>query len=44
MDLGYLKLKIDIKSEYEEYRKKYNFKKKETKKEEVKNMDLWNYF
>ncbi len=38
MDLGYLKLKIDIKSEYEEYRKKYNFKKKETKKEEVKNI------
>lgn len=36
MDLGYLKLRIDIKAEYDEYRKKYEFKKKETKKEEIK--------
>ncbi|OYQ43808.1 hypothetical protein CHU92_02880 [Flavobacterium cyanobacteriorum] len=36
MDLGYLKLKIDIKSEHDEYRKKYEFRRKETKKEEIK--------
>lgn len=36
MDLGYLKIKIDIKSEYDEYKKKYEFRKKETKKEEIK--------
>lgn len=36
MDLGYLKIKIDIKSEHDDSKKKYNFKKKELKKEEVK--------
>jgi hypothetical protein len=36
MDLGYLKIKIDIKSEYDEFKKKYDYKRKETKKEEVK--------
>lgn len=38
MDLGYLKIKIDIKHEYDEYKKRYEFKKKETKKEEIKNI------
>lgn len=36
MDLGYLKIKIDIKAEYEEYRKKYEFRRKEMKREEIK--------
>jgi len=36
MDIGYLKIKIDIKSEYEEYKKKYTYKRKEVKKEEIK--------
>jgi hypothetical protein len=36
MDVGYLKIRIDIKAEYDEYRKKYNFKRKELKREEVK--------
>jgi len=36
MDLGYLKIRIDIKSEHDDSKKKYNFKKKELKKEEVK--------
>lgn len=36
MDIGYLKIKIDIKTEYEEYKKKYEYKKKELKKEELK--------
>ncbi|MCO6148699.1 hypothetical protein [Flavobacterium sp. NRK1] len=36
MDIGYLKVKIDIKTEYDEYKKKYNYTKKEIKKEEVK--------
>lgn len=38
MDLGYLKIRIDIKTEYDEYKKKYNYKKKELKKEEVKKL------
>ncbi len=38
MDLGYLKIKIDIKAEHDEYKKKYTYKKKELKKEEVKNI------
>lgn len=38
MDLGYLKIRIDIKTEYDEYKKKYNYKKKEIKKEEVKKL------
>ena len=36
MDIGYLKVKIDIKTEYDEYKKKYNYAKKEIKKEEIK--------
>jgi hypothetical protein len=36
MDLGYLKIKIDIKSEHDEYKKKYEFKRKELKREEIK--------
>lgn len=38
MDLGYLKIRIDIKTEYEEFKKKYNYKKKELKKEEVRKL------
>lgn len=38
MDLGYLKIRIDIKTEYDEFKKKYNYKKKEIKKEEVKRL------
>lgn len=36
MDAGYLKIKIDIITEYNEYRKKYTYKRKELKKEEIK--------
>lgn len=36
MDLGYLKIKIDIKAEHDELRKRYTYKKKELKKEEIK--------
>jgi hypothetical protein len=36
MDLGYLKIKIDIKSEHDQYKKKYEFKRKEMKREEIK--------
>lgn len=36
MDIGYLKIKIDILSEFEEYKKKYQYKRKELKKEEIK--------
>jgi len=36
MDLGYLKIKIDIKAEYEDFKKKYHYKRKELKKEEIK--------
>lgn len=36
MDLGYLKIKIDIRSEYNEYKKQYSFKRKELKKHEIK--------
>ena len=36
MDIGYLKIKIDIKTENEEYKKRYEYKKKELKKEELK--------
>lgn len=36
MDIGYLKIKIDIRSEYEEFKKKYTYKRKELKKEEIK--------
>ena len=38
MDLGYLKIKIDIKTEYDEYKKKYEYKKKELKKAEIKKL------
>lgn len=36
MDLGYLKLRIDTKVEYEEFKKKYEYKRKELKQAEVK--------
>jgi len=36
MDLGYLKINIDIKSEHDDYKKKYEFKRKELKREEIK--------
>lgn len=36
MDVGYLKIKIDIKAEYEEYKKRYGYKRKELKKDEIK--------
>jgi hypothetical protein len=38
MDVGYLKIKIDIKAEYDEYRKKHDYKRKEIKKEEIKRL------
>lgn len=38
MDVGFLKIKIDIKTEYEEYRKRYDYKRKEIKREEIKKM------
>jgi hypothetical protein len=36
MDAGYLKIKIDIISEYSDYKKKYSYKRKEFKKDEIK--------
>ena len=36
MDVGYLKIKIDIKTEHDEFKKRYEYKKKELKKEEIK--------
>jgi len=36
MDPGYLKIKIDIKSEHDNYKKKYDYKRKELKREEIK--------
>ena len=36
MDVGYLKIKIDIKTEHDELKKRYEYKKKELKKEEIK--------
>jgi len=36
MDIGYLKIKIDIKSEHDDFKKKYDFKRKELKREEIK--------
>ena len=38
MDLGYLKTKIDIKTEHDHYLKKYEYKRKELKREEIKNI------
>lgn len=38
MDLAYLKLKIDIKAEYKQYGKQYEYAKKEIKKDEIKNI------
>ena len=36
MDVGYLKIKIDMKTEHDELKKRYEYKKKELKKEEIK--------
>jgi hypothetical protein len=36
MDLGYLKIKIDIQAEHDEYKKKYEYKRRELKREEIK--------
>ncbi|MGQ2984111.1 hypothetical protein [Flavobacterium sp.] len=36
MDLGYLKIKIDIRAEHNSLKKKYDYKRKELKKEEIK--------
>lgn len=36
MDVGYIKIKIDIKTEYDEYRKKFEYRRKERKREEIK--------
>lgn len=36
MDLGYLKIKIDIKAEHDDYKKRYEFKRKEVKRAEIK--------
>lgn len=36
MDPGYLKIKIDIKSEHDHYLKKYDYKRKELKRDEIK--------
>ncbi|WP_297334187.1 hypothetical protein [Flavobacterium sp.] len=38
MDIGYLKIKIDIKAEHDELKKKFEYRRKELKKEEVKNI------
>lgn len=38
MDAGFLRIKIDIKAEYEEYKKRYDYKRKETKREEIRKM------
>ncbi|MBD3843274.1 MAG: hypothetical protein IE909_15620 [Campylobacterales bacterium] len=36
MDIGYLKMKIDIKTEHDDYKKKFEYKRKELKKQEIK--------
>lgn len=36
MDIGYLKVRIDISSEHDSYKKKYDYRRKELKKEEIK--------
>lgn len=36
MDLGYLKIKIDIKAEHDRLKTKYDYKRKELKREEIK--------
>lgn len=36
MDIDYLKIKIDIKTEHDEFKKKFDYRKKELKKEEIK--------
>lgn len=36
MDAGYLKIKIDIITEYADYKRKYSYKRKEFKKDEIK--------
>lgn len=38
MDLGYLKIKIDIKADHDRYKSKYEYKRKEMKREEIKNI------
>jgi len=38
MDVGFLKIKIDIKTEHDEYLKKYEYKRKEMKRAEIKNL------
>lgn len=38
MDVAYLKLRIDIKAEYKQYRKQYEYAKKEIKKDEIKDI------
>lgn len=38
MDVGFLKIKIDIKTEHDEYLKKYEYKRKEMKREEIKSI------
>ncbi len=36
MDIGYLKIKIDIKAEHDTFKKRYDYKRKELKKQEIK--------
>jgi hypothetical protein len=36
MDIGYIKIKIDIKSEHDDYKKRYEYKRKELKRSEIK--------
>lgn len=38
MDIAYLKLRIETKAEYEEFKKKYEYKRKEIKRAEIKNI------
>ncbi len=38
MDIGYLKIKIDIKTEHDEYKKRYDYKRKELKRNEIKHV------
>ncbi len=36
MDVGYLKIRIDIKAEHDDYKKRYEYKRKELKRGEIK--------
>jgi hypothetical protein len=38
MDIGYLKIKIDIKVEHDEYKKRYEYKRKELKRSQIKHV------